>query len=110
MVSHFNSRLYPLIKGVRSWNRWRGANKVAGRAGTDFTIPPLGMNRMLENVFASESAALCRNLKTGWDGYRKGVSLMAVLRRKDGQFDAREKPASVEPDYFDPATAPLQIA
>lgn len=105
MVSHFNSRLYPAIRSVRTWNRWRGASKVSGRAGTDFALPPLGMNRILENVFAGESRSLCRTLKTGRGGYRNGVSLMAVLRRLEGKFEVREKPVSIEPDYFDPAAA-----
>ena len=105
MVSYFNRRLHPVIKSMRTWNRWRGAGKVSGRAGTDFALPPTGMNRLLENIFAGESRTLCRTLKTGRGGYRKGVSLMAVLRRLDGHFDEREKPASIEPDYFDPAAA-----
>ena len=44
MVSHFNRRLYPLIKGVRAINRWRGPDRVAGRSGTDFSIPAARSN------------------------------------------------------------------
>jgi hypothetical protein len=32
---------------------------------------------------------------------------MAILRRKPGQIDIREKPDSLAPDYFDPAARAL---
>jgi len=105
MLSHFNSRLYPLVRGVRAVNRWRGPDRVAGLAGTDFAVPPAPVNRLLENIFAGEARALCRSLKTGRAAYQKGVSLMAVLRRGAGQIDVREKPASIAADYFDPVAA-----
>ena len=37
----------------------------------------------------------------------KAVSLMALLRRKPGHIDVREKPAFVAPDYFDPVAGRL---
>src|SRR5947209_5326002 len=58
LVSHFNSRLYPLIKTVRTVNRWRGG--TAGDAGTDFRIPVRPLNRLFENIFAGERRKLCR--------------------------------------------------
>jgi SAM-dependent methyltransferase len=107
MVSHFNRRLYPLVKGVRAVNRWRGPGRVAGLAGTDFKIPPGPVNRLLESVFAGEARVLCRAMQMGGGGYRKGVSLMALLRRKPGQIDVREKPDSIAADYFDPIAGRL---
>jgi SAM-dependent methyltransferase len=102
LVSHFNRRLYPVVKAVRAMNRWRGAGHVAGMAGTDFRIPAAPVNRLLENIFAGEARRLCRAMRTGGSGYRKGVSLMALLLRKPGKIDIREKPDSVAADYFDP--------
>ncbi|HEX3996985.1 MAG TPA: class I SAM-dependent methyltransferase [Pirellulales bacterium] len=107
LLSHFNSRLYPLIRGVRAMNRWRGPDRVAGKSGTDFAIPIAPVNRMLENIFAGEARAMCRAIATGRSAYRHGVSLMAILRRKPGQIDIREKPDSLAPDYFDPAARAL---
>jgi len=107
LVSHFNRRLYPLIKSVRAVNRWRGPDRVAGLAGTDFRIPPAPVNRLLENIFAGEAGVLCRAMQTGRGGYRKGVSLMALLQRKPGQIDIREKPAGIAADYFDPVAGRL---
>ena len=88
-------------------NRWRGPDRVAGLAGTDFKIPPQPINRLLENIFAGEARVLCRAMQSGRGGYRKGVSLMALLQRKPGRIDVREKPVSVEPDYFDPVAGRL---
>ena len=63
LVSHFNARLYPLIRGVRTVNRFRG--QTAGAAGTDFQIPPKPFNSLLENVFAGEAHALANVLDAG---------------------------------------------
>ncbi|HEV3417482.1 MAG TPA: class I SAM-dependent methyltransferase [Pirellulales bacterium] len=105
LVSHFNSRLYPLIKTVRTVNRWRG--EVAGVAGTDFRIPAPPLNRLLENIFAGESRTLCNSLHRHRGGYRKGVSLIALLRREPGSIPARDKPANLAPDFFDPVAGQL---
>jgi SAM-dependent methyltransferase len=107
LVSHFNRRLYPLIKTVRAINRWRGPDRVAGRSGTDFSLPAAPLNRLLENVFAGEASKLCRAIRTGRSGYRKGVSLIALLERREGWIDVRGKPESIEPDYFNPAARVL---
>src|ERR1700676_3814173 len=47
LVSYFNRRLYGLVKAVRTMNRWRGRDRVAGAAGTDFQLPPRPLNRLL---------------------------------------------------------------
>jgi SAM-dependent methyltransferase len=100
LLSHFNSRLYPLIKTVRAVNRWRG--EVAGVAGTDFRIPAQPLNRLLENIFAGERRKLCRSLTRRRGGYRKGVSLIALLQRQAGSLAVRNKPFDAAPDFFDP--------
>ncbi len=100
-MSHFNTRLYPIVKTVRQWNRLRG--KAAGRAGTDFVLPGPLNNRILTRVFAGERRRLAR-LAGGKHGvpYRFGVSLMALLRRQQGTIRPRRKPGNVSADVFDP--------
>ena len=94
LVSHFNRRLYPLIKGVRAVNRWRGPDRRRRPGG----------NRLQNSARAGQSAAgkhlrrrspafSAGRCEPAGAGYRKGVSLMALLQRKPGQIDVREKPA-----------------
>ena len=79
LVSHFNTRLYLPVRAVRTWTRIRG--KALGAAGTDFAIPPAPLNRLLTRLFAGESDRLM-NILRGQPrrGYRRGVSLIAVLQ------------------------------
>ena len=81
MVSHFNYRLYPLVRAVRAWGRLRG--RAWGREGSDMRTPRGPANRVLQRVFAGESQRLV-DLVEGRSrhGYRYGVSLMALLRRE----------------------------
>ena len=108
LVSHFNRRLYPLVRAVRTMNRLRGRDKVAGLAGTDFRIPPRPLNRWLERFFAGEAEVLCRALRGEGPGYRKGVSLLALLQRRAGPSEVRGKPAGIASDYFDPAASRVE--
>ncbi len=102
LVSAFNARLYPIIKSVRRLTRRRA--RSAGDAGTDFSLPPAFANRLLERVFAGESAALDRALdRGGAPAYSRGASLIAILRRGEGSIAARTKPANLAPDLFDPS-------
>ncbi len=103
LVSHFNARLYPLIRTIRSVNRLRG--KTAGAAGTDFQIPPRPLNWLLENCFAGEGGALVNSLQRQRPAYGNGVSLLAVLRRDPGDLEVRTKPLSIPADVHDPADA-----
>jgi trans-aconitate methyltransferase len=105
-VSHYNARLYPLVKAVRRWNQWRGT--AAGRAGTDFVLPGAATNALLTRIFAGERrtlAALARGCASR--PYRRGVSLMALLRRAEGFLQPRPRPALVATDWFDPLAQPL---
>ena len=101
LASHYNSRLYPLVKLVRWWNRRQG--KASGAAGTDFNLPPKNLNRMLAVTMAAESHRLLR-LLADRDArpFRSGVSLMALIKREAGRCDPRVKPAELKADYFDP--------
>ncbi len=101
LVSCFNSRLYPVVKSLRWLSRRRG--RAAGKAGTDLHLPQHWVNRTLEKVLAGESERLVELLhgrRTA--GYRRGDSLMAVLRREHGEIAPRAKPIEVDADYYDP--------
>jgi SAM-dependent methyltransferase len=102
LLSPLNYRLYPVIRAVRTASRALG--RTAGRDSTDFSIPGHLTNRMLERIFAGEhKAILARMDRSTPEGFaRRGVSLLAVLRREEGDAEARQRPAGVEPDLHDP--------
>lgn len=101
LVTYFNARLYPLIRAVRTWTRWRG--RASGEAQTDLWLPPAVVNRTLTRLFAGESRRLTRWLEhPPARTYRRGLSLLAVLRREAGPIEPRSRPADVAPDRFDP--------
>jgi SAM-dependent methyltransferase len=97
LVSCFNSRLLPLIRGIRARNRRRG--RAAGRAGTDFWLPAKPANWLLTNFFAGEAGRLTAALRGQKRGYPSGASLVALLRRDDGPITIRPKPANLPPDH-----------
>ncbi len=109
LVSYFNRRLYPLVKAVRTVNRWRGHDRVAGAAGTDFKLPPRPLNRLLEEIFAGEAQVLGQTMRGERRAYSRGVSLMAVLRRTAGRSEIRSKPLGLAPDLFDPAAGRIAV-
>jgi SAM-dependent methyltransferase len=90
LVSYYNSRLYPLVWLARSWNRRRG--RAGGAAGTDFRLPAAPLNGLLSRVFAGERRRLLGLLAGRRGGYATGVSLMALLRRENGEMAIRRKP------------------
>ncbi|MBN1394001.1 MAG: class I SAM-dependent methyltransferase [Pirellulales bacterium] len=79
MLSHFNARLYPIVKLIRWWNRRRG--RAMGQSGTDFRLPSRPANALLTSIFAGEAGRLTAVLRGKKRGYRAGVSLVALLRR-----------------------------
>ena len=102
LLSYFNSRLYPVVKAIRTWNRWRGG--AFGKGHTDLTLPSPPVNRFLHGCFAGEAGALCRSLRNGGGTvYRRGVSLVAILEREAGPAAVRTRPADLL-DYYNPAT------
>ena len=110
LLSYFNSRLYPVIRLVRTLSRSRG--HAAGAHGTDFSLPPAPVNRALTAIFAGERARLVRAIDAplgaddvSRDGYRTGVSLVAVLRRQEGPLAPRTRGGRVPPDRHDPDRA-----
>jgi len=80
LVSYYNSRLYPMVRLVRTVTRMRG--KTFGQAGTDLSMPPGSINGALASFFGGEAGRLVATLQgRRARGYRYGVSLMAVLER-----------------------------
>jgi len=97
LLSYFNARLYPVVRWVRAINRKRG--RAAGRVGTDFELPSRPVNWLLKNIFAGESKRLLGILHgRKRRAYRRGVSLVALLRRQSGHIDIRRKPHDLPPD------------
>lgn len=102
LVSHFNARLYPLVRLVRAASRRRG--HAQGLVGTDFKIPAAPLNKALAGIFAGETGTLLSKLRGEEPvGYQAGVSLVALLRREPGSIHVRPKPLDLAPDFFDPA-------
>ncbi len=98
MFSHFNSRLCPLIRAIRAKNRLLGG--ASGRVGTDFWLPNRPVNSLLEATFAGESARLLGLLHGRRKRpYRRGASLIALLRREEGSIAVRNKPQNLAPDH-----------
>ncbi len=109
LVSYFNTRLYPVIRGVRGWNAWRG--ETAGRAGTDFAMRSRPVNALLSRIMCGEVHRLLR-VARGESGraFRRGVSLVAILeRREDCPAMSRATDCSVGESALC-ETAPLETA
>ncbi len=101
LVSYYNSRLYPIIRFIRTFNRLRGSTN--GMAGTDFRMPSPPVNRMLESIFSSEAKVLVDTLLgRRRQGFSYGVSLMALLQREPGEISPQTKPSDVPPDPHHP--------
>ncbi|HZU14486.1 MAG TPA: methyltransferase domain-containing protein [Chloroflexota bacterium] len=79
LLSYYNSRLYPIIRAVRLVSRARGS--AVGRAGTDFSMYPGPINRVLERIFAGELQSLERAMAGRGKPYSRGASLIALLER-----------------------------
>jgi SAM-dependent methyltransferase len=82
LVSHFNSRLYPVVRAVRAVSRRRG--HAGGEEGSDLSLPMRPVNAVLRWIFRGERRRILRAMDTPRRGYRHGVSLVAVLRREAG--------------------------
>jgi len=81
LVSYFNARLYPVIRLIRALTSRLGIS--AGRQGSDFSIPPAPINTLLTRIFAGEGASVRGLLdQSERTAYSRGVSLMALLRKK----------------------------
>ena len=97
MRSHFNSRLYPIVKFLRGMNQRNRA--ASGDQGTDLKVPSRWVNGSLTRVFEGEARRLLDLLDRGdGKGYRRGVSLVAILSRKEGEVTPRNRPRELDDD------------
>ena len=79
LVTYFNTRLYPIVRLIRTLGRWR--NRSFGAASTDLRPTPKPINAMLEAIFAGEASRLRKALRgNAKAAYPYGVSLLAILR------------------------------
>jgi SAM-dependent methyltransferase len=102
LSSPYNSRLYPLVKLARSVNSRLG--RTSGECGSDMRVPIGMVNNALLKVFGGESVVLRAALtERRARAFEFGVSLIAVLRRDEGEIRVRTKPAGLAPDLHDPA-------
>lgn len=108
LLSHYSSRLYPVVRCVRTAGRLWG--RGSGEAGTDFRILPGPLNRGLTKLFAGESRRLHRVAAGHAPPYSRGVSLIALLRRLPGRVPWQSRPADIAPDLFDPAAQVPSLA
>lgn len=89
LAGHMNCLLFPAALVQRLVARMR---RPAGGAG-DLSIPPLGLNCMLRNMFAMERFLLVRRVPLPF-----GLSLVGVLRRDpDAIPDIIHDPSSLPP-------------
>jgi len=97
LVSYCNTRLYPVVKLARARSRRKG--KALGRHDTDISVPFFPINKLLYFLFASEMPVLRRVLRgKRKHGYRRGVSVFAVVQRRKGDITPRPRPADVPGD------------
>jgi SAM-dependent methyltransferase len=78
-MSHFMSRLYPIVRAVRALSRLRG--RASGVSGIDLSSPPRLVNAWLTRIFAGETARLLQVVHGSAPPYRRGVSLIGAFRR-----------------------------
>ncbi len=81
LVSPFNSRLYPIVRVARTLSKRRG--HAGGEEGSDLSMPIRPANAALRRLFRGETRRLVSALDGATRVYRRGVSLIAVLRRED---------------------------
>jgi SAM-dependent methyltransferase len=83
LLTYYNTRLYRLVKVIRTFNRLR--HRTGGAAGTDFSSPARPVNFILERVFVGERRRLLRLLRgDSRRRFRRGVSLIALLEKSGG--------------------------
>lgn len=113
LLGAFNARLYPLVRAARTLGRLRG--RPIGARGTDIAVPPRPLNALLERVFAGEADRLVAALDGGRElpstprggegqaegarrpPYRRGSSLIAVLRKDPEPNEMRSNRPGPDP-------------
>ncbi|PIR53201.1 hypothetical protein COU76_02395 [Candidatus Peregrinibacteria bacterium CG10_big_fil_rev_8_21_14_0_10_49_10] len=80
LVSYCNTRLYPVVKMLRLLSRFTG--RAWGPSDTDLSVPWRPVNALLHWVFAGEKKHLLRVLHKKSRPYRRGVSVLALLKKQ----------------------------
>ncbi len=80
LLSYYNSRLFPIVRAVRAVSRRRGY--AGGEEGSDLSMPMRPVNAVLRRIFIGERRRVLGAIDAPGTGYRRGVSLIAVLRRE----------------------------
>ncbi len=91
-----NARLHPIAKAARFFSRLRG--RSLGPKQTDLSLPIAPVNAILRRVFAGEARRVMKSWGSGTSAYRRGVSVLALLRRTEESVTPRMRPASLPPD------------
>ena len=106
LVSHFNRRLYPLVKGVRAVNRWRGPTASPALREPTSRFLPSPSTGCLKTFLPARRRVLCRAMRTG----RRRLS---QRRKSDGtstaEIGADRRPreaGSVSARLFRPSRRP----
>jgi len=80
LLSYFNSRLYPVVYGLRRLHQWR--NNQAAHNATDLALPLAPINRALRTVFAGEAKHLVKHIGRETSAYSRGVSIIGLFRKE----------------------------
>jgi len=84
-LSYYNFLLFPLIAGVRIWQRWSASDRDGAGGRHDLAMPPAPINSLLQRIFSSERFIV------GTARIPFGVSLIVLARARPA---ARSAPAS----------------
>lgn len=100
LVSGLNWRLAPIVRSVRAI---QGKPKLDAKPKSDLSMPAAPANFILRQIFGSESGPLRRALRQRQTVARRrfGVSLIAMLKRVEGQVSPRSRPENCPPDQHD---------
>ena len=97
LVSYCNVRLHPAVKVARARSRKKG--KALGKNDTDISVPFSILNTLLYLLFSTEIVRLRQVLKgKRKKGFKKGVSVFAIVQREEGEITPRPRPLSVPLD------------
>ncbi|WP_394795073.1 class I SAM-dependent methyltransferase [Armatimonas sp.] len=102
LASYYNSRLYPIVRCLRTISKIR--NKSWGENSTDFSMPRDFINKALIILFSGEFNQLKKQLihTNSKPSFGQGVSLIAILQRQTGNFQPRIKPLDIQKDPHQP--------
>lgn len=106
LISHFSSRLYPIVLAVRTFSRLRGV--PFGELGTDLRLPPVAVNRALTRLFSGEARRLDDALDGRAKPYAFGSSLVAIIRRDVGNVQPRAMPAGTDAAFAELAARSIR--